>query len=140
MLGRGLPPLTVLLALALVVPGAALAAPTESYQTALSQIDAGIVIRGVVNSRPHRVEVLLRDRKEYFAVFPPHGERALLHTLHAHGAKVVFASNKRGTPRPTGPVHHHIRYIAAGILAALIAAGGSILLFKRRRQRAGAET
>jgi hypothetical protein len=136
-LRRGLLSIAVLAAIALVPTEALGKAPMESYGTVLSQIDSGVVIRGVVNAGPRHVEVLLRSRAEYLAVYPPGAEPALLSALHAHHVKVEFA--RRAPARAEAkPVHHHLRYIAAGVLAALLMVGGGVLLLRRRRP-AGAD-
>jgi hypothetical protein len=134
-LRRGLPAIAVLAAIALVPPDAFGVAPMESYSSVRSQIASGVVIRGVINAAPRHVEVLLKSRAEYLAVYPPGGEPALLAALHAHHVKVEFARRARAQAKPK-PVHHHLRYIAAGILAALLAIGGVFLALRRRRPAA----
>jgi hypothetical protein len=135
-LRRGLLSIAVLSAIALVPTDALGVAPTESYRSALAQIDSGVVVRGVINAAPRHVEVLLRSHAEYLAVYPPGGEPALLGTLHAHHVKVEFARRAHARAKAQ-PVHHHLRYIAAGILGALLVIAGGVL-FARRRRRAAA--
>lgn len=122
-----------LLALCWTAAGAfAAVTPTETYQQALAQIDAGKVTRATINRTTHDVRLLLSDGTKALVVYPPSDEATLSATLHQHGATVKFTrhTHKQAT------THHRIRYIAGGVLLALIVVGGGLYLYSRRSQEA----
>jgi ATP-dependent Zn protease len=128
-------PVALLAALTLLAPADALGAvhATEGYQALLSQVRSGNVTVAVINRRPHDVKVTLKSGAVQEAIYPPADEKALARSLRAHGATVKFTKAKKPA------VHHKLRYIAAGILGALIVVGGG-LWFVSRRQQPGTAT
>ena len=54
--------------------------------------------------------------------------------MRARHIHVIFAARHRAgaSPAPARPVHHHLRYIAATALGALLLLGGGVLLYRRR--------
>ena len=118
---------------ALVLPAASLATTikmTETYATVVSQIDSGQVIRAVVNRYRDDIKVTMHDGTEQESLYPAAQESALVRKLHAHHIRVRFA--RRPVHKKPAAVHHRLRYIAAGVLAALIVVGGGAYVVSRR--------
>ena len=114
------------------------AATAVSYSALLSEVRSGPVIRAVINPRGADVEIKFRDLSEWKASMPAGAQPALQRLLHQRHIRVLFASRRVvGKPKP-GVVHHHLRYIAAGVLGAAILIGCGAFLFVRRRRRTSA--
>jgi hypothetical protein len=124
--------LIAMLSLALASPAPAQAAKPVSYPELLAQVEHGPLIRAVINRRLSHVEIKFRDLSEWEAVYPPGAQPRLQRLLRARHIRVIFASAHRARPKPK-PVHHHLRYIAAGVLGALVLAGVAWLAIRRRR-------
>jgi hypothetical protein len=117
---------------ALAIPAApALAATWVGYPAVLEQIRSKPLIWAVVNRGPAHVEIKFHDLSEWEASYPRSEQARLLALLHARRVRVIFA-----TPRHAAPVsvHHHLRYIAAGVLAAVLLSGAAFYLYSRRRR------
>jgi hypothetical protein len=127
-----------LLLLALVAPASASAAMPVGYPALLQQIKSGPLARAVINHANRHVEIKFRNSTEWIAVYPPGAQPLLQRTLHERHIPVIFASRHHSRPKPA-KVHHHLRYIAAGVLGALIVIGGALFLYSRRRTPGSAE-
>ncbi|HEV2981427.1 MAG TPA: hypothetical protein VGX51_08340 [Solirubrobacteraceae bacterium] len=123
--------IAVLLA-TVAVPSTARAAKPVSYPEVLAQIEHGPLIRAVINRRLSHVEIKFRDLSEWEAVYPAGAQPLLQRLLNQRHIHVIFASSHHAKATPK-PVHHHLRYIAAGVLGALALAGVAWLLIRRRR-------
>jgi hypothetical protein len=119
-------------------PATASAATSESYSTVVTQIKTIPLVHAVINPKGNHVEIKYPNGTEYIAVFPQGGQPALQRLLHERHIKIIFASRHQAKPRPA-PVHHHLRYIAGGILLGAIAVIGGVLLYRRRRNAAGSD-
>jgi hypothetical protein len=122
--------------LALLWPATAAAAPlsTESYQTLLGQIDSNQVRAATVNRKAHDVKVTLADGSIQHVIYPSRDARQLVARFNQHGAHVKFSRKKLPA------VHHHLRYIAAGVVGGLILIGAVVWLVQRRRPGAPPST
>jgi hypothetical protein len=123
--------IALLLALA-AAPATAQAAKPVTYPELLAQIEHGPLIRAVINRRRGDIEIKFRDLSEWEAFYPAGAQPMLQRLLHQRHIRVIFASNHHATAKPKA-VHHHLRYIAAGVLGALALAGIAWLLIRRRR-------
>lgn len=111
------------------------AATPVSYSALLTQVKSGPVIRAVINPRRGDVEIKFRDLSEWEAFMPAGAQPALQRLLHQRRIRVLFASRRVvSKPRP-GVVHHHLRYIAAGVLGAATLIAGGAFVFVRRQRR-----
>ena len=128
-------PLTAAACIALAVPAPALAARQVSYPVLLQQVKTGPLIRAISNHKRGDIEIKFRNLDEWEAFYPPGAQPQLQRLLHQRHIRVIFASRHRAKPKP-GAVHHHLRYIAAGILAALVLAGAAWAYARRRPARA----
>ena len=132
-LRRGLLSISIVAAAALLAAPSAPAARWVSYQTLLRQVRSGALIRAVINRERQDIEIKFRDLSEWEAYYPEGAQPQLQRILRERHIRVIFASHRR--PKAKGPVHHHLRYIAAGALGALALIGAALLLYTRRQRR-----
>lgn len=122
-------------ALALSAPAGAGAAATvhftpETLATLQGQIKGGQVQAAAFNKKAHTVHITLKDGRHVIASYPSHNEPQLAAQLTAKGATVQIKKVKIKKK----PAHHKLRYIAGGILVALIAVVAIVLGLNRRRE------
>ena len=126
-----------LCAAACALAAVSLAAPAAqafswvSYPELLAQVRSGPVIRVIVNHRGGGVEIKFKDLYEWKARTTPAQETEVVALVHSRHIHLIFAGRPHAKPKPAA-VHHHLRYIAAGVLAVAVIAGGAVLLFRRR--------
>ena len=58
---------------------------------------------------------------------------SLQRLLHVRHIRVIFASRHRAGTTQARTVHHHLRFIAAGVFGALLLLGAGALAYRRRR-------
>jgi hypothetical protein len=114
-------------------PAPALAATQVSYPELLREIRSGPLIRAVINPARGDIEIKFRNLSEWEAFYPAGAQPSLQRLLHARHIHVIFASRHRTRAVPTRTVHHHLRYIAAAVLGALLLLGAGALVYRRRR-------
>jgi hypothetical protein len=124
---------SVCLLLAAAAPVPARAAQEVGYPVLLQQIKSGPLIRAVINRKGGDIEIKFRNLSEWKAFYPPGAQPMLQRLLHERHIPVIFASRHHHAAKPRA-VHHHLRYIAAGVLGALALVGGVLLLVQRRRR------
>jgi hypothetical protein len=125
---------------ALGVPAAFGASPQaykrESLQVYEQQLATGQIKSVVINKRLRSVRVTLKSGELVKAEYPPHEEPNVAAALRAKRVPVVVltpAEAKKEASKAT--VHHKLRYIAGGILIAVVVIVGAVLLWDRRRKR-----
>jgi hypothetical protein len=104
-----------------------------SYPVLLQQVRHGPLLRAVINRAGQDIEIKFRNLEEWKAPFPPGAQPLLQRILHERRVHVIFAT-VRHRHAPARPVHHHLRYIAGGLLAAAFALGIGLLAYSRRRR------
>jgi hypothetical protein len=121
-----------------LMPTQAAAATWVSYPALLAQVRSGPLIRAIINPARGDVEIKFRDLSEWHAYYPAGAQPMLQRLLHARHIRVLFVP--RHPARPSGPatVHHHLRYIAAGVIGVLALLAAGAFLRSRRGRRAGA--
>ena len=135
----GLAALAVMLAVTLARPPTpALAATQVSYAELLREIRSGPLIRAVINPARGDIEIKFRNLSEWEAFYPAGARPSLQRVLHARHIRVIFASRHRASTASARPVHHHLRYIAAGVLGALLVLGAGAFVYRRRSAPAAA--
>lgn len=78
------------------------------------------------------VHVSLNDGRHMTVAYAPAEQAHLIALARADGTRVVIAQAK---PKSVAkPVHHKLRYIAAGILVVVIVVVAAVLLIDRRRK------
>jgi hypothetical protein len=129
-------PLALAIMLAVMLgppPAPALAATQVSYPELLREIRSGPLIRAVINPARGDIEIKFRNLSEWEAFYPAGARPSLQRRLHARHIRVIFASRHRARAAPARTVHHHLRYIAAAVLGALLLLGAGALVYRRRR-------
>jgi hypothetical protein len=127
--------LIAVLGVALLAPAPAQAVKQVSYPELLAQVKSGPLIRAVINRKRSAIEIKFRDLSEWEAFYPAGAQHELQLILHQRHVRVIFASRHKAKAKPH-TVHHHLRYIAAGILGAFVLVGGVWALVVRRRKGA----
>jgi hypothetical protein len=127
--------LIAMLLAALALPATAQAAKPVSYPELLAQVEHGPLIRAIINRKRSDIEIKFRDLSEWEAFYPAGAQPQLQRLLHERHIRVIFASAHRAKAKPKA-VHHHLRYIAAGVVGALAVVGIVWLLARRRRSPA----
>lgn len=120
---------------ALALPAQAHAARQVSYPVLLQQVRSGPLIRAIINRKRGDIEIKFSNLDEWEAFYPPGAQPLLQRLLHERHIRVIFASSHKAKLKPK-PAHHHLRYVAAGILGALVLAALAWALIRRRRPRA----
>ena len=121
---------------ALCLPATAAGAETwVSYPVLLKQVRSGPLIRAIINPVRGDVEIKFRDLSEWHAFYPASAQPALQRLLFARHIRVLFV--KRHHRRVTKPatVHHHLRYIGAGVIGALAVIAAGAFIYSRRGSR-----
>jgi hypothetical protein len=121
------------LCLALAAAAPAHAAKQVTYPELLAQVKSGPLIRAIINRKRSAIEIKFRDLSEWEAFYPPGAQPQLQRLLHERHIRVIFASRHRAAHVKPHAVHHHLRYIGAGIIGALVLAGGAFIVLRRRR-------
>ncbi len=132
--------IALLAAMLALLPGAmAFAATTptyvkESYATFQSQLAAGRVRAVTFNKVAHSVHITLASGPLLLAVYPPQDFKTLDAQIKAKGVPVTLEHlPKKAGVKTTAPVHHKLRYIAAGVLVVVVIVIVLVLGFNRRR-------
>jgi hypothetical protein len=120
---------------ALALPAQAHAARQVRYPDLLQQVKTGPLIRAIINRKRGDIEIKFSDLDEWESFYPAGAQPLLQRLLHERHIRVIFASSHKAKPKPKA-VHHHLRYIAAAVLAALALAALAWALVRRRRRPA----
>lgn len=107
------------------------AALTESYSTLVHQIDAGKVSIAYVNEETHHVQANLKDGSQQLVAFPASQHKALIDSMLHHHVTVIYTRKKPQPKTAAKPVHHVLRYIAAGLVAVLLLIGLGVWRYTR---------
>jgi hypothetical protein len=122
----------------LLLPAPAVAATWVSYPTLLDQVRSGALIRAIINPARGDVEIKFRNLDEWHAYYPASAQPALQRMLRARHIRVLFVPRHPAkAPRPAA-AHHHLRYIAAGVLGASVLLAAAAFAYSRRRPRGSA--
>jgi hypothetical protein len=129
------------LALAVLALGAGSAAGAvkyapESFSEYEAQLKAGQIHEVTINKRLRTVRVTLADGRHVLAKYAPGEEPRVRSELEAKHVAVAVLNSSQGKPKSKKPVHHKLRYIAGGILIAIIVIVGGVWLYNRRRRAA----
>jgi hypothetical protein len=90
-----------------------------SYPVLLHQVRSGPLIRAIINPVRGDVEIKFRDLSEWHAFYPASAQPALQRLLFARHVRVLFVRGHHAKAPKPATVHHHLRYIAAGVVGAL---------------------
>jgi len=135
--------LAILAALLCVTVGCATAfgaALTETYSTLLHQIDTGQVTIAYVNEETHHVQANLKDGSQQLVAFPAAQHKVLVDALLKHKATIIYTRKKPHVKAAAKPVHHVLRYIAAGLVVVLLLIGLGVWRYTRGPRRPSGPT
>lgn len=122
--------------LACLLPASAFAAEHESQQAYEGQLAAGEIAKAKINKRVRHLDLTLKNGQQFVYVYPPHTEPAVAAKLTEKKIPLEVLSPKAALAEAKkAPVHHKLRYIAAGILGAIVIIVLIVLVVDRRRKR-----
>ena len=104
---------------------------TESYGALLHQIDTRQVVIAHVNEQTGDIRVTLKNGSEEFVVYPHADHKKLIDALLHHGVKPIYTVHKTAKK----PVHHVLRYVAAGIVVVLLLIGAGVWVYTRGQRQ-----
>jgi hypothetical protein len=104
-----------------------------SYPALLTQVKSGPLIRAIINPARGDVEIKFRNLDEWHAYYPPNAQAALQRLLHARHIRVLYVPRHQARTSRPATVHHHLRYIAAGVAGGLALLAAGFFYWRRRR-------
>jgi hypothetical protein len=108
----------------------------ESQPAYEQQLASGQIASVTFNKRVRSLHITLKDGTHYLAHYKAKEEPTIAAALKAKGVTVaVLSPTAAKTEASKAPVHHKLRYIAGGILIAVVVIVGGVLLWDRRRKR-----
>jgi hypothetical protein len=108
----------------------------ESTQAYAQQLASGQIAEAVINKRIRTIRITLKSGEHVKARYQAHEEPKVVAALKAKGVPVrILTPAEAKAEASKSPVHHKLRYIAGGILIAVIVIVGAVLLWDRRRKR-----
>jgi hypothetical protein len=132
---------SVLLALSLLPAPArgAVGYTHESFAVYEEQLAAGQIREVTINKRLRTLRITLTDGRHVLAKYAPKEEPKVRRNLNAKHVTVhVLSSAAAKAEQSKGKVHHKLRYIAGGIvIAVLVIVGGVVFYNRRKRAEAG---
>jgi hypothetical protein len=106
----------------------------ESFQQYEKQLAAREIKSATINKKVRSVHLTLKDGRHVLAKYAAHEEPKVAAALEAKGVPVTVLSKAAADKEAKKSVHHKLRYIAGGILIAVIVVVGGVLLWDRRRK------
>jgi hypothetical protein len=108
----------------------------ESLPEFEAQLKAGQIREATINRRLRSVRVTLTDGRHMRAQYARGEEPHVRSALEAkHVAVSVLTTSQPKQEHVKRPVHHKLRYIAGGIVIAIVVIVGGVALYNRRKQR-----
>jgi ATP-dependent Zn protease len=129
-------PALAVLALSVGTAAGAVKYSPESFSEYETQLTGGQIHEVTINKRLRTVRVTLNDGRHVLAKYAPGEEPRVRSELEAKHVAVSVLNSAQAKPKSTKPVHHKLRYIAGGILIAIVVIVGGVWLYNRRRQAA----
>jgi hypothetical protein len=129
---------------ACLLPGATAGAATEpgvhyqkeTLQAYEQQLAAGQIAAVTFNKRVRSMRLTLKDGRHMLVKYAAHGESKLAAALKAKRVPVTVLKPAEAIKEVVKkPVHHKLRYIAGGIVVAVIVLVGIVLMIDRARKR-----
>jgi hypothetical protein len=108
----------------------------ESVQEYEKQLAASQIEAATVNKRVRSIHLTLKDGRHVLVKYAAHEEPKFVAQLQAKGVPVTILASAQAAKEAKKPVKHKLRYIAGGILVAIVIIVGAVLLIDRRRKRA----
>jgi hypothetical protein len=103
--------------------------PEYEKQLAGAQIQAASV-----NKKVRSIHLTLKDGRHVLVKYGAGQERTYVAQLQAKGVPVTILTPAKAAKQAKKPVKHKLRYIAGGILVAVVIVVGAVLLIDRKRK------
>ena len=132
--------LAAVCALALAAPLAQAAEPAiaytkESIGSYEKQLAAGEIKEVTINKRLRSLRTTLKNGEHVLAKYAKKQESKYAAALEAKGVPVkTLTPTQAKAQAKSKPVHHKLRYIAAGVLVVILIIVGVVLFVNRRRK------
>jgi hypothetical protein len=98
-----------------------------------AQLTSGQIASVIINKRAQSLRTTLKDGRYVLANYPKHQSPRVESELREHHVPfTVLSKTQAESLAKKAPVHHKIRYIAGGILIAIIVVVGAVLYIRRR--------
>jgi hypothetical protein len=108
----------------------------EAQQAYEQQLAAHQIAAVTVNKRVRSLRITLKDGTHFVAHYKAKEEPTVSAALKRAGVAVtVLSAAAAKSEASKTPVHHKLRYIAGGILIAVVVIVGGVLFWDRRRKR-----
>ena len=128
--------LLALLALSASAAHGAVGYAHESLQQFEAQLKGGQISEATINRRLRSVRVTLTDGRHVRAQYAAGEEPRVRSELEAkHVAVSVLNTGQAKKAHVKKAVHHKLRYIAGGIVIAIVVIVGGVALYNRRKPR-----
>jgi hypothetical protein len=108
----------------------------ESVAQYERQLAARQIAAATINKRIGTVRLTLKNGEHFLLHYGRHQEPTVAAALQAKGVAVTVLKPAEALKEAKKPVKHKLRYIAGGILIAVIIVVGAVLLVDRRRKAA----
>jgi ATP-dependent Zn protease len=108
----------------------------ETLQEFNKQLAAGEIKSVTVNKRVRSLHLTLKDGRHMLFKYGAHEEPKYAAQLQAKHVPVTVLQPAQAAKEAKKPAKHKLRYIAGGILVAVVLVVGAVLLIDRRRKRA----
>lgn len=107
----------------------------ESLAQYEKQLAAGEIAEVTINKYVRSLRTTLKNGRHVLARYAKKQRPTYEAALKAHGVPVKLLATKAAYAEiPKKPVHHKLRYIAAGVLVLVVVIVGAVLFVNRRRR------
>jgi hypothetical protein len=108
----------------------------ETLQAYEQQLNKGEIKEATFNKKLRSLHIALKDGRLFLYRYPRKGEPKLAEQLKAkHVPVTILKPAQADKEAKAKPAKHKLRYIAGGVLIAVIVIVGIVLLVNRRRAR-----
>jgi hypothetical protein len=108
----------------------------ESVQEYEKQLAGGQIQSVTVNKKVRSLHLTLKDGRHVLIKYGAREEPKYVAQLQAKHVPVTVLQPTQAAKEAKKPAKHKLRYIAGGILVAVVIVVGAVLLIDRRRKRA----
>jgi hypothetical protein len=107
----------------------------ESLQEYEKQLAGGQIQAASFNKKVRSIHLTLKDGRHVLVKYGAGQEPTYVAQLQAKGVPVTILATAQAAKEAKKPVKHKLRYIAGGILVAVVIVVGAVLLIDRKRKR-----
>jgi hypothetical protein len=106
----------------------------ESLQEYEKQLAGSQILTARFNKKARSIRLTLKDGRHVLVKYGAGQEPTYRAQLQAKGIAVTILQPTKGAKGAKKPVKHKLRYIAGGILVAVVIVVGAVLLIDRKRK------